>query len=88
MKKLNIDTLGKMSDNEVDFLMKKIKHEIHSINDSRKKKKGYYEAERLFDVQTEYCYVKREFDSRFSRRESHRLYLESNPRRYEDLFLN
>ena len=60
MRKINIDTLGKMSDNEVDFLLKKIKLEIHNINEDRKKKRSRYDQERLSAMQEEYCYVKRD----------------------------
>jgi hypothetical protein len=89
MKKMNIDTLGKMSDNEIEFLLRKIRLEINNIkDDKRKKRKGGYDKDRLFDAQIEYCYVKRECDSRYLRKETHRLYLESNPPRYEEKFIN
>ena len=88
MRKINIDTLGKMSDNEVDFLLKKIKLEIQNINEDRKKRRSRYDQERLNEVQEEYCYVKRECDSRYMRRDAHRQYIESNPKKYEELFLN
>ena len=91
MRKINSDALGKMSDNEIDFLFKKIKLEIQNIYDFRKSNKRSNredENERLLNAQIEYCYVKREVDSRFARKESHRQYIASGPRQYEDTFLN
>ena len=87
-RKLDTDTLGKMSDNEVEFTLKKIRMEIQSLLDSRRKRKSSYSHEFLIDAQTEYCYVKRESESRFRRKEAHKAYVESKPRQYEETLLH
>lgn len=88
MRNINSDTLGKMSDNEIDFLFKKIKLEIQNINENRKKNRGRYDKERLHEVQIQYCYVKRECESRSLRRDMHRAYIESGPKKYEEIIFN
>ena len=88
MDKLNSDALGKMSDNEVDFLMKKIKSEIQKLYEKNKKNKDSNIRQWLFDAQIEYCYIKREHEGRLARSIAHNEYINNKRSSGEQIFVN
>jgi len=76
MNKINTDKLCVMSDRDVDSLYNMIKSQIYKLNLMMKKTRDRMIIEDLRDLQVEYCYVKREFDTRSNRKKAHQSYLE------------
>ena len=77
MNKINTDKLCIMSDRDIDGLYNMIKSQIYKLNLMMKKTRDKLIVKDLKILQVEYCYVKREFDTRSNRKKLHELYLES-----------
>ena len=77
MNKINTDRLCIMSDRDVDGLYNMVKSQIYKLNLMMKKTRDRLIIEDLKNLQIEYCYVKRESDTRSNRKKAHVLYLES-----------
>jgi succinate dehydrogenase/fumarate reductase flavoprotein subunit len=77
MNKHNSDDLKMLSDNDVEYLFKSIKRDIFRLekNIENHSSKGLEKS--LNETQIEYCYIKREHDSRAVRYEKHQEYLKN-----------
>lgn len=77
MNKHNSDDLKMLSDNDVEYLFKSIKRDIFKLERNIKNHFTKEIEKYLSEAQVEYCYVKREFDSRIARQEKHQEYLQT-----------
>ena len=77
MNKHNSDDLKMLSDNDVEYLFKSIKRDIFKLEKNIKNHFTKEVEKYLSEAQVEYCYVKREFDSRIARQEKHQEYLKT-----------
>jgi len=81
MNKNNSDDLRVMQDNDVEYLLKSIKREIFKIEKNIRKSFSKDAVRELGSAQVEYCYVKREHDTRIARKEKHQEYLKNFQRK-------
>ena len=81
MNKNNSDNLKMMQDNDVEYLLKSIKREIFKLEKNIRNSFTKELRQNLSLAQVEYCYVKREFDTRIARQEIHREFLKNIPRK-------
>jgi len=77
MNKTNTDKLKLITDHDLDKLYGWIKSRIQKLNVMLKKTRDYDIIKDLESFQIEYCYVKRELDTRSARRRAHIEYLEN-----------
>ena len=77
MNKHNSDDLKMMSDHDIEYLFKSIKRDIFKIEKNIKNRFTKDLEKSLGNAQVEYCYVKREFNSRIARHEAHQEYLKT-----------
>ena len=81
MNKVSTDKLGTMTDSDVEGFYRNIKSKIWKLKTLMKKKYDAAMLQDLEDLQVEYCYIRREYDSRLARKTAHEDYLKSLPHR-------
>jgi hypothetical protein len=81
MNKVSTDKLGTMTDSDVESFYRNIKSKIWKLKTLMKRKYDSSMRQDLEGLQVEYCYIKREYDSRLARKVAHEDYLKSIPRR-------
>ncbi len=81
MNKNNSDDLKMMQDKDIEYLLKSIKREIFKLEKNIRTSFTKELKRNLGFAQIEYCYIKREFDTRLARQEIHQEYLKNIPRK-------
>ena len=77
MEKVDTAALGGMSDSDINRIYRDIKSRIYSLNERLKKKYNKSIVNELRHFEIEFCYLKRESESRYARKRAHQNYLES-----------
>jgi len=77
MNKINTDDLETMSDHDVDYLYRQIKSKIYRLREMMKKINDASMISDMMFFQVEYCYVKREHNTRIERKKSHEIYMKN-----------
>tara|TARA_Y100000593_G_C4246322_1_gene304880 strand:+ start:425 stop:673 length:249 start_codon:yes stop_codon:yes gene_type:complete len=78
MRIYDIDTLAMMNDYELEKVFRMCKSKIKSENSSKNRSAR---KENIGNLETEYCYIKRELEIRDARRHAHQEYLSTLPRK-------
>ncbi len=81
MNKHNTDDLKMMQDNDIEYLLKSVKRDIYRLEKNLRRSYSKHSQSELSLMQIEYCYIKREHDTRIIRQQKHMEYLKSIQRR-------
>jgi len=84
VRKINLNSLSVMSDDQLERLGKNIKYKIYNLNESIKnksvKRSNRSVQQQMSELQIDYCYVVREAEIRDSRKKAHQQYVSKNKR--------
>ena len=81
MRKLNSDSLIKMSDGDVNRMHRDVRSRIRELNDRLKGRPNRGISSELNHFEIEFCYLKRELEVRNKRKIAHEDFMNSKPKK-------